>query len=249
VALHVDELLDRLSLALRPGPEGGAEAIGLGVVARVVEARVALTRPGGGPRIHGFEVGDDLLDRSKEAVEVETVKPDLGALVPQLPAEPVVVIAEPADEVEHDRVAPHPGREALEAAQGLLGGSILAAAAHVAVHAVGVGPVAFDGDRAEALVLDEPPGDGRPLFVELVRAVARLADEHVVGVTDDVHQRVVVPCCAGEHAQLRAEAGRRGAATAGTGLGCHGRAAQQFPDLLVGDLGEVPVALTHGPEW
>ena len=86
-------------------------------------------------------------------------------------------LAQPADEIEHLGVAPHPGREAAEVAQRLLGVGVLGRPVHVAVDAVGVGPVGLDGDRAEAVLVDQPPGDPGPLAVELVRPVRGLADQ------------------------------------------------------------------------
>ena len=88
--------------------------------------------------------------RGVQAVEVEPVEADLRSPCPAR----VVVRAQPADEVEHVGVAPHPGREALEAAQRLARPSSSSPrAADVAVDPVGVGPVGLDGDGGEALLL------------------------------------------------------------------------------------------------
>jgi hypothetical protein len=50
--------------------------------------------------------------------------------------------------------------------------------AHEAVDAVRVGPVGLDGDRGEALFVDQPPRDRGAIGVELVRAVRGFAEEH-----------------------------------------------------------------------
>ena len=100
--------------------------------------------------------------------------------------------AEPADEVEHVGVAPHPRWEPLESSQGIDGIGIIAPAADVTVDAIRVGPVGLDGDRIEALLPDQPLGDLGAFPVELVRTVRRLADQHEAGVADPFEQGVVV---------------------------------------------------------
>ena len=104
----------------------------------------------------------------------------------------VVVGAEPADEVEHVGVAPHPGGEPPEARQRIDGLGVVAAAADVAVDAIGVRPVGLDGDGGEPLLADQPLGDLGALAVELVRPVRRLAEQHEARVADQIQQRVVV---------------------------------------------------------
>ena len=61
-------------------------------------------------------------------------------------------------------------------------------AADVLIDAVGVRPIPFDGDPRETLLLDEPLRDARPLAVELVRAVCRLAEQDDSRVTDQCHE-------------------------------------------------------------
>jgi hypothetical protein len=82
----------------------------LRVLAEVVEARVAVSRTPCGLRVNLVQIIKDRLHRGVQAVEVESVKADLLLIG----REGVVVRAEPADEVEHVRVAPHPRREAPE---------------------------------------------------------------------------------------------------------------------------------------
>ena len=78
-------------------------------------------------------------------------------------------------------------------------------AAHVAIDAVGVGPVALDRDRGEAVLGDQALGDARALAVELVRSVAGLAEQHDARVADQREQRVVVAMVAGERVRLAPE--------------------------------------------
>ena len=185
--MELEQLLDDAAPAGLADPEADGSPVLLALAAEVLEARVALSGPGRGRRIDLLEVGDHLLDRGVEAVEIEAVEPGgIGGIAA------VVVRAQPADEVEHLGVAPHPGREALKAAQRLLGVRVLAGPADVAVDAVGVGPVGLDGDAGETLLLDQPAGDQGALAVELVGAVRGLAEQDEAGVADLLQQRVVV---------------------------------------------------------
>ena len=50
--------------------------------------------------------------------------------------------------------------------------------AYVAIDHRGIGPVGLERDDAEAVPLDQPPGDRRARAIELRRAVAGLAEQH-----------------------------------------------------------------------
>jgi hypothetical protein len=174
--------VEGLVLGRQPVPPGGVEGVALQVdqlLDRLPLTGVAGPEGGGEPVGLAVVPGD----------VVEAVEPGLGQLAA---AGPVVVVAQPADEVEDHRGAPHPGREPLEAAQRRLGRRVLAAAADIAVHPVGVRPVGLDGHGAEPQLLDEPPGHAGPGGVELVGAVGGLADQHEAGVPDQVEQDDVV---------------------------------------------------------
>ena len=147
-----------------------------------------MARPVGRLGVDLVQVGDHGLHRGVQAVEVQTVEADLAAC----PADAVVVVAEPADEVEDVGVAPHPGRESPESRQGVDGLGIVAAAADEAVDAIGVGPVGLDGHGVEALLADQPLGDLRTLAIKLVRAVRRLADQDEAGVADQLQEGIIV---------------------------------------------------------
>jgi hypothetical protein len=114
----------------------------------------------------------------------------------------LVVGAQPPDEVQHVGVAPHPCGEAPEAAQRLLGAAVLATAADVAVNAGGVGPISLDGDRGEAVLRDQALRDPCSLAVELVCAVAGLAQQHDARVADPGQERVVVAVIACQRVRL-----------------------------------------------
>ena len=100
--------------------------------------------------------------------------------------------AQPSDEVEHLRVAPHPCREPAESPQRLLGVAVRAAPGHVAPDAGGVGPVALDRHTREPLLHDQPSRYPGPFAVELVGAVAGLAEQDHAGVADQLQQHIML---------------------------------------------------------
>ena len=104
----------------------------------------------------------------------------------------VIAGSQPLDERQHVAVSPHPRGEAAEVREGGVGVRVVRQAHDVAIHPIGVGPVRFHRDRGEAALVDQPPGDARPLPVEVVRAVRGLADQDDAAVTDEIQQPVVV---------------------------------------------------------
>jgi hypothetical protein len=82
---------------------------------------------------------------------------------------------QPGDDLDHLGIAPHPRREAAEVGQRLFRALVAARPADVEVDAVGVRPVALDGDGGEAVLGDQPLRDRGALGVELVRPVRCLA--------------------------------------------------------------------------
>jgi hypothetical protein len=115
-----------------------------------------------------------------QAVEVQTV--DSHRRSARTAA--VVERAQPAREVDDVGIAPHPGQEALKAAQRLLRVGVRAGTLDVAADAVGSGPVALDRHLYEAALGDQAARDPGPPAVELVRAVAGLAPQHQARVAD-----------------------------------------------------------------
>jgi hypothetical protein len=247
MSLQVDELLDHGALALLARTVGGSEPVNLGVVANeVVEARVALTRPGRRLWIHPIQVADDFVDGSIQAIQIQAVEAGPGHLAA---AQPVVVLTLPGHEIQHVGVPPHPGREALESAQRLVGGRVGIVAPDIPIYAVRIGPVRFCRYSAESTLLDQPAGHMRPRCVELAGAVRGPADQHQVGVADEIEQNMVSRCALLDRERVGADDGR-----VGRGRGCCGgvprppRGTQQIPHLLIGRLGEIPVGVADGEE-
>ena len=185
-APELDELRHDLVLAALVHVERSDISVRLRVLAEMVEAAVAEARALRRRRIDPLEVLEHLLDRGEEAVEIEPVEARAR------PGVRLVVRAQPRDEVEDDVVAPHPRGEALEVRERLVGARVVALAAHVAVDAVGVRPIGFDGNRVETLFRDEPARDRGALAVELVGAVGGLADQHEASAPEPLDQPVVI---------------------------------------------------------
>jgi hypothetical protein len=161
--MQLEQLLDDTAAAGLADSKADGSPVLLALAAKMLKARVPLAGPRRRRRINLLEVGDHLPDRGIEAVEIEAVEP--GGL---RRVATVVVRAQLADEVEHLGVTPHPGGEALEAAEGLLRVGVLARPAHVAIDAICIGPIGLDRDAGKALLLDQPAGDQGPLPIELV---------------------------------------------------------------------------------
>ncbi len=91
--------------------------------------------------VNFVQIAEHRLHRGVKAVEVQTIKADLGRARRQR----VVVRSQPADEIEHIGVTPHPGGETLEAAERIhcfgVGICNVGRAAHVAVDASGTNPL------------------------------------------------------------------------------------------------------------
>src|SRR5439155_10917757 len=129
-----------------------------------------------------------------QAVQVEAVE----AYAPRCV---LVPLAKPLDELEHDGVTPHPGREAAEAGERIVGGAVVPGAADVAVHAVGIRPVGLGGDRVEAVLVEQALRQLRAQRVELVCSVRPLAEQDEARAGGPFEQRLdSVFDCEGSHA-------------------------------------------------
>ena len=163
---QLDELGHDVVLARRAHPDRGRVAVGLGILPKVIEAGVALTRPCRGGRIDRVEIAEDRLDRGAQAVEIEPIEPDALRLRPCL-----VVVPQPTDEIDDVGVAPHPRRKSLEVAECLDRMLIAGSAEHISIHAIRVRPIRLDSNGREALRLNQPAGDEGTCPVELVGAM------------------------------------------------------------------------------
>lgn len=161
-------------------------------IAHVVHARIQAPCACRLFGIDGIQVGHNRVRGAIEAVQVHAIDADAGRVGPSR-----IALAQPADELAHLPVAPHPGREAPEVGKRLVQ-RIVAAPTGVAVQAQHVGPVAFHDHRIEAGLLHETPGDGRAHGVELVGAMCGLAEQHVVAALGHPQQCIVVAGFFGE---------------------------------------------------
>ena len=159
-------------------------AVGRGIALPRRQATVTLAGDLGGLRIDLVEIVQNRSDRIIEAVEIETVKRD--ALVP---VHRTIVLAQPAHEVAHLGVAPHPGRKPCK--RGPLRRRILEVP-HVMIDARGIRPVRLDGNKAKALLDDQIARDPFAHPVEFGSAVGCLAEQHDARRPDPFHQRIEI---------------------------------------------------------
>ena len=165
--------LDHLVFARLAEVEASGVAVRLRVLAEVLEARVALARPTRRIRVDLLEIRDDRLHRGVQAVEVEAVEADLGALGGRAS---LCARSQPTKSSTSVLRHIHFGKRR-KSGQRLVGARVVAATAHVAVDAIRVRPVGLDRDGGEALLADQPLGDLGALAIELVRAVRRFAEQ------------------------------------------------------------------------
>jgi hypothetical protein len=168
--VHFHELADDLPFTRCFETEPSPQCVLLGIVAKMVEAGVALACATSTVGVRPMQVGQHDLDRCIETVKVEAEEPH-----PIVDSARIVESAEPAEEIEHVCVAPHPGWKPQKSTERVRGVGIVGRAAHESVHAVAIGPVSFDRDGMKTLLGDEALGSGRAGSVKLVRPVGSLA--------------------------------------------------------------------------
>jgi hypothetical protein len=181
-------------LASRRHTETRGVAIGFDFLAEMFEATVMLAGALRCFRVNFAQVSEDSLDRGMQTIQIESVKsafPVLGNLF-------VVVFAQPADEIEHIGVSPHPLRETFEATQRFHAVDVRACAADETVDPIGVRPVCFHRHGIEAAFVNQPFGNLRTLPIEFVRAVTRFAEQDKARIAHQIQERIVVVSRAGQ---------------------------------------------------
>ena len=118
------------------------------------------------------EVTQHRFDRSVQTVKIEAVETAFSIFECLL----VVVLAQPADEIEDIGIAPHPLREPLKSVQGLDAVDVAASVANEPIHSIGIRPIGFNRDRVEPALRDEQFRNLRANPIKLVGAVTRFAD-------------------------------------------------------------------------
>jgi hypothetical protein len=93
------------------------------------------------------------------------------------------MMPQPFAQLDHFTIGRHPGRPARERAENRFRGvTCVGVSFDVPVDAVAIGPIAFDGDEGEAVILEESAGEYRAPAVELGGAVRRFSEENVTRV-------------------------------------------------------------------
>src|SRR5579871_5958290 len=124
-----------------------------------------------------------------EAIEVQAVN---ASALCGVCRQRIIVSAEPADEVQKIRVAPHPGRKALEPEQGIAGVSIFADALDILIDPRRVRPIGLERDCAEARFTDQPLRDLCTNAVELVSSMRGLTNQYDSRIAHQPHQRIEI---------------------------------------------------------
>lgn len=92
-----------------------------------------------------------------------------------------VFLLEPIGKFQDFQIAPHPAREAREC---LALAGLGCAMAHIAINPLGVGPIGFDRDDVEPVVLNEIPRDGSAGAIEFARAVRGFTQKHQIRIAE-----------------------------------------------------------------
>ena len=182
---HVHQLRDNVVFTRLGEAERRRIAVTLCVVgSKQLEATVPAARARRAFGVDLAEVLQNRLDRRMKAVQIEAIK--TGAIV----SRPLrVVCAKPLQEVDHDRVSPHPARKTCEVAERRRCIGFAARVAHPPVYAVRIGPVRLGRDDVELFGLDEGGREVRADAIELIRAVRRLTDQNQTRIADEIEQR------------------------------------------------------------
>ena len=160
-------MIDDLPLAGFAQPEARGEAVVLHIFSEIFETAVAVARSSGRVRVDFVKIGKYSFNRAVQAVQIEAVEASflLGR------RQQVVAVTQPADEVQHVGIAPHPGREAPEVGEGLIGCRVCIESAHEMVDAIRIRPIGLHSDCSEPQFLDEPLADVGARSIELVRTM------------------------------------------------------------------------------
>src|SRR5207248_372481 len=135
--------------------------------AHVVEAGISPSRSYCPFRIYLVEVRKHGFHRRAETVKIESVESGFQIVG----TDSVVVTSEPADEVEYNGIAPHPGRKEPESFERFEASGIVSLSTDVPVDTIGVGPVGLDRYGRKSFFLDETLCYFRSFPVKFVRAV------------------------------------------------------------------------------
>ena len=119
-----------------------------------------------------LQVSEHRFDRSMQTVKIESIESAFAIFESLL----VVVLAQPADEIEHVGVSPHPLRKTLKPAQRFHAVAVFARASDKPIDAIRIRPICFHGHGAKAALRDQDLRDLRANPIKLVGAVTRFAD-------------------------------------------------------------------------
>src|SRR4051812_20063378 len=161
---NFDNLLDDFVFArLLPAQHSGV-SIQLRLDAEMLETGIALPCSASRRRINLIEVLQHRLDRTVHAVKVQTVE---SGAVPFRSSE--IPSAKPLDEIHHNAISPHPGREPAKLSQSDARVLVLAAAGNETVNTEGIRPIRLEANRTKSFLLNKASRQRRARGVKFVR--------------------------------------------------------------------------------
>ena len=112
------------------------------------EAGIATAGTPGRFGIHFLQITQNGIDRGMQTVKIHPVKAGRRFFWINIFIEP----AQPLDELDHDGVAPHPGRKTAKSRQRFVCVCVITRASDVAMDSIRVRPVRFDCDHRETFL-------------------------------------------------------------------------------------------------
>ena len=152
------------------------------VLSEMFETTVIMSRAFCRFGIKFVQVSEHRFDRSVQTVKIESIESAFAIFERLL----IVVLAQPADEIEDVGVSPHPLRKTLEPAQRFHAVAVFARAADKPVDAIRIRPICFHGHGAKAALRNQDLRDLSANPIKLVGAVTRFADQNKARIADQI---------------------------------------------------------------
>jgi len=169
-APHFHPLTDCLVFATLAQSKAGGVAISLGILAKVFKARITISCAVRGIWVDLIQEIQHSSDRGVQAVQIQSVEPNALRMAV------LIVISQPAHEIQHVSIAPHPSGKPLKTGKGIDGVLVPALKPHILAYAIRIRPVCLDGDCGESFFCDQAFGNLSAQAIELVSPVTGFSD-------------------------------------------------------------------------
>ena len=162
---HFHPLADDFVLATLAQSEAGGISVSLRILAKIFKAGIAISGAARRFRIDLVQEIQHGSDGGMQAVQIQSVEANASGV-------PVfIVIAQPADKIEHIGIAPHPGGKSLEAGKRINRVLVFTLKSHILIYAICIGPIRLDCDCVESFFRDQALGNLSAQAIELVSPV------------------------------------------------------------------------------